>query len=152
MSGSDIIALSSMLIALVALGFSLWGYFVYDKPIKLLQKKKLQQEAIDRERASFNVSYNQVLIHNVLQIQNTGSVVANNIIIEIESTVTPHVFEGMKDRFVVDKLEPTEKSNDIPLIGDAPYRLKVRLTWDDNSGKGLSKNYFLEKNGDGITF
>ena len=41
MSGSDIIALSSMLIALVALGFSLCGYFVYDKPIKLLQKKKL---------------------------------------------------------------------------------------------------------------
>ena len=99
MSGSDIIALSSMLIALVALGFSLWGYFVYDKPIKLLQKKKLQQEAIDRERASFNVSYNQVLIHNVLQIQNTGSVVANYIIIEIESTVTPLVvFEGMKEK------------------------------------------------------
>ena len=58
----------------------------------------------------------------------------------------------MKDRFVVDTLEPTEKSNDISLIGDAPCRIKVRLTWDDNSGKGLSKNYFLEKNGDGITF
>ena len=152
MNWSDIIALSSMLIALIALGFSLWGYFVYDKPIKSLQKKKLQQEAIDRERASFNVSYNQVLIHNVLQIQNIGSVVANNIIIEIESAVTPLVFEGMKDRFVIDKLEPTEKSNDIPLIGDAPYRLKVKLTWDDNSGKGLSKNYFPEKNGDGVTF
>ena len=152
MNWSDIIALSSMLIALIALGFSLWGYFVYDKPIKSLQKKKLQQEAIDRERASFNVSYNQVLIHNVLQIQNTGSVVANNIIIEIESAVTPLLFEGMKDRFVIDKLEPAEKSSNIPLIGDAPYRLKVRLTWDDNSGKGLSKNYFPEKNGDGVTF
>ena len=44
MDWSDWIALGSAVIALIALGFSLVGYFKYDKPIKSLQKEKLQEE------------------------------------------------------------------------------------------------------------
>lgn len=52
----------------------------------------------------------------------------------------------MKTQYHIVQLEPTEKSKDIPIIGNAPYRLKVKLTWDDETGMKLTKNYFLERN------
>lgn len=145
MEWSDWIALGSMLIALIALGFSLWGYFVYDRPIKSLQKEQLEREALENKQAKLNVVYTRLLIYNILRIQNEGPTTAKNIVIELcdDNALT---FEGMKTQYHIVQLEPTEKSKDIPIIGNAPYRLKVKLTWDDETGTELTKNYFLERN------
>lgn len=83
MEWSDWIALGSMLIALIALGFSLWGYFVYDRPIKSLQKEQLEREAIENKQAKFNVVYTRLLIYNILRIQNEGPATAKNIVVEL---------------------------------------------------------------------
>ena len=146
MDWSDWIALSSALIALIALGFSLVGYFKYDRPIKSLQKEKLQQEAIENKRANLRVSYSQVLIYNVLQIQNIGHIVAHNIVVELESE-KDLAFEGMERQYKIEQLEPTEKSKSFAIIGDAPYNLKVKLTWDDESGERIKKNYYVDRQG-----
>lgn len=145
MEWSDWIALGSMLIALIALGFSLWGYFVYDRPIKSLQKEQLEREAIENKQAKFNVVYTRLLIYNILRIQNEGPATAKNIVVELYDD-NALAFEGMKTQYHIVQLEPTEKSKDIPIIGNAPYRLKVKLTWDDETGMKQTKNYFLERN------
>lgn len=144
MDCSTWIALGSMLIALVALGFSLCGYFKYDRPIKSLQKEKLQQEALDAKRAKLNVTYRALLVNSGLTIHNNGQVIAENIVVELCDRQDLLLADG-ESKYHIEKLEPTEKSHNIPIIGNAPYRLIVKLTWDDESGTSLSKNYFLER-------
>lgn len=145
MEWSDWIALGSMLIALIALGFSLWGYSVYDRPIKSLQKEQLEREALENKQAKLNVVYTRLLIYNILRIQNEGPATAKNIVVELYDD-NALAFEGMKTQYHIVQLEPTEKSKDISIIGNAPYRLKVKLTWDDETGMKQTKNYFLERN------
>ena len=144
MDCSTWIALGSMLIALVALGFSLCGYFVYDRPIKSLQKEKLQQEALDAKRAKLNVSYRALLVNSGLTIHNNGQVIAENIVVELCDIPDLLLADG-ESKYQIKQLEPTEKSQNIPIVGNAPYHLKVKLTWDDKSGKRLSQNYFLDR-------
>lgn len=146
MDWSDWIALGSAVIALIALGYSLVGYYKYDRPIKSLQKEKLQQEALEKKKAKFEVSYFTVLIHNMFQIQNVGNVIAKNIQISIVDDKQNQIaFQDGKLLHQIPQLEPTEKSKTVALRCDYQNRLKVKVTWDDDSGNGYSRNFFVDR-------
>ena len=145
MDWSDWIALASALVALIALAFSLVGYFKYDKPIKTLQKEKLLQEALENKRANFEIIYKAASLSGCrLRIQNTGKVIAKNIEIELRSEKSIAFSNGTK-QYTVAQLEPTQKTRHLSLIGDCPFQLKLKLKWDDESGERREKNFFVDK-------
>ena len=145
MDWSDWIALSSALVALIALAFSLVGYFKYDKPIKTLQKEKLIQEALENKRADFEIIYKATSLSGCrLRIQNIGKVIARNIDVELRSKKSIAFSDGTKQH-VVERLEPTQKTGHLSLIGECPFQLKLKLKWDDESGERREKNFYVDK-------
>lgn len=136
----DIIAI---IISVLALGFSIWVYFKYDKVIKSLEKEKLEREAMENKRAHFDVQYNWLFVNHELILRNTGKSTAKNIVISIESN-EPLTFQDGTTQYRLSQLEETEKSDSIPLIGGYQHAIKMKLTWDDESGKGVTQTAFLE--------
>ncbi|MEE1095311.1 MAG: hypothetical protein UH084_01905 [Paludibacteraceae bacterium] len=138
----------AIVISSIALIFSLIGYFKYDRPIKSLQKQDLEREALKYKRAAFEIKYIQGLTTSILAIQNTGNVCATNINVELKKDEGSSMsFEGGSLQYHIKQLEPTETCNPIHILGNATFRIKVTLTWDDESGEGISKNYYLERHG-----
>jgi hypothetical protein len=133
-------------IAIAALGFSLWVYFKHDKEIKSLEKEKLEREAIENKRARFDVKYDWLFVRHILCLQNNGKSTARNIIVSIESK-EPLTFQDGTTQYRINQLEVKEKSEQIPLIGDFQHAIKLKLTWDDESGKGVTQTAFVEDEG-----
>ncbi len=136
----------SNLIAIVALGFSLWMYFKHDKKIKSLEKEKLEHEAMENKRACFDVQYGWLFDHHKLCLQNIGKSTAKNIVISINSK-EPLTFQDGTLQYRINQLEVTEKAEPIPLIGDYQHTIKVKLTWEDESGKGVTQTAFIDDEG-----
>jgi len=136
----------SDLIAIAALGFSLWVYLKHDKEIKSFDKEKLEREAKENKSARFEVQYNWLFVNHVLCIQNKGKSTAKNIVISIESK-EPLTFQDGTTQYKINQLEVTEKSEQIPLIGNFQHSIKVKLTWDDESGEGVTQTAFVEDEG-----
>lgn len=136
----------SNLIAIVALGFSLWMYFKHDKKIKSLEKEKLEHEALENKRARFDVRYDWIFVRHVLNLQNIGKSTAKNIVISINSK-EPLTFQDGTLQYRINQLEVTEKAEPIPLIGDYQHTIKVKLTWEDESGKGVTQTAFIDDEG-----
>lgn len=144
MDWSNWIALSSALIALIALGFSLVGYFKYDRPIKSLQKEKLIQEALEYKRANFEINYDLIALKNCyLRIKNIGKVTAKNINVELRSKKSI-AFKDGSQQYTIEQLESTQKTRHLLLSGDCPSSLKIKLRWDDESGERIEKNFFVD--------
>lgn len=135
----------SYLISTIALGFSLWVYIKHDKEIKSLEKEKLEREAAENKRAHFHVQYEWLSYHFIC-IQNNGKSTAKNIVINIESE-KPLTFPDGTTQYFIGQLEETEESNSIPLIGGYQHAIKVKLTWDDESGNGVKQTVCLKDNG-----
>jgi hypothetical protein len=133
-------------IAITALGFSLWVYFKHDKEIKSLEKEKLEREAMENKRAHFDVQYDWLFVRHILCFQNIGKSTAKNIVVDIESK-EPITFQDGKTQYRINQLEVTEKSEPIALVGDYQHSIKVKLTWDDESGKGIIQTAFVEDKG-----
>ena len=133
-------------IAIAALGFSLWVYFKHDKEIKSLEKEKLEREAMENKRAHFDVQYDWLFVRHILCFQNIGKSTAKNIVIDIESKETL-TFQDGTTQYRINQLEVTEKSEPIPLTGGYQHAIKVTLTWDDESGKGITQTAFVEDEG-----
>lgn len=138
--------LVSIIISGLALLFSVCIFFLLDHRIKVLEKEKLEYEIQEYKRAKFKVDYQLLFgIHNLLHIENIGKVVAQNINILIEPSEDGDlIFNNGGKTYHIDQLDATEKHDAIPMQGQAPRKLKVVLTWDDKSGKGVTKNYYVE--------
>ena len=136
----------SDLISIAALGFSLWVYFKHDKEIKSLEKEKLEREVIENKRAHIDVQYKWRFDRHILCLQNKGKSTAKNIIISIESKKTL-TFQDGTIRYKIDQLEVTEKTEPIPLTGQYQPAITVKLTWDDESGEGVTRTAFVEDEG-----
>lgn len=132
-------------IAILTLVFSLWVYFKHDKEIKALEKEKLKREAVESQRARFDVQYKWLFVRHILCLQNTGKSTAKNIVINIESK-EPLTFQDGSTQYRINKLEVTEKA-EIPLTGNYQHAIKVTLTWDDESGKGVTQMEHVEDDG-----
>lgn len=130
-------------ISLMVFLFSLFVYFVHDKDIKNLQKEKLERELLEDKRAKLDIIYQSALIFGVLTIKNIGKVIARNIVVEIKDE-PDLLFDGDKTQAFIPSLEPTEKQA-LQLQGKFVQRMVVTLHWDDDSGKGLSQNFHVEK-------
>lgn len=133
-------------IAIAALVFSLWVYFKHDKEIKSLEKEKLEREAMESKRARFDVQYDWLFVRHILCLQNIGKSTAKNIVISIESK-EPLTFQDGTTQYRINLLEVTEKAEPIPLVGGYQHAIKVTLTWDDESGKGITQTAFVEDEG-----
>lgn len=133
-------------IAIAALFFSLWVYFKHDKEIKSLEKEKLEREAMENKRARFDVLYDWLFVRHILYLQNIGKSTAKNIVISIESK-EPLTFQDGTTQYRINQLEVTEKAEPIPLTGGYQHAIKVTLSWDDESGKGITQTAFVEDEG-----
>ena len=133
-------------IAIAALGFSLWMYFKHDKKIKSFEKEKLERETLENKRARFDVRYDWIFVRHVLNLQNIGKSTAKNIVISINSK-EPLTFQDGTLQYRINQLEVTEKAEPIPLIGDYQHTMKVKLTWEDESGKGVAQTAFIDDEG-----
>lgn len=143
MDWQNIIAIG---ISLLTLLFTLWVYLKHDREIKTLEKEKLEREALENKRAHFDVQYNWLLVNHILCLQNTGKSTAKNIVISIESK-EPLTFQDGTQKYRINQLEVTEKSEQLPLIGDFQHAIKVKLAWDDESGEGVTQTACVEDNG-----
>ncbi|MBO6073711.1 MAG: hypothetical protein J6P74_01085 [Paludibacteraceae bacterium] len=133
-------------IAIAALGFSLWVYFKHDRKIKSLEKEKLERETLENKRARFDVRYDWIFVRHVLNLQNIGKSTAKNIVISIDNK-EPLTFQDGTTQYKINQLEVTEKAEPIPLNGGYQHAIKVKLTWDDESGKGVTQTAFVEDEG-----
>ena len=136
----------AIIISAFAFGFSLWVYLKHDKDIKSLEKEKLEREAKESKRAYFDVLYNWLFVRHTLCLQNIGKSTAKNIVISIESK-EPLTFQDSTTQYRINQLEVTEKAEPIPLTGGYQHAIKVTLTWDDESGKGITQTAFVEDEG-----
>lgn len=132
-------------IAIITLGFTLLVYLKHDKEIKALEKERLEREAAENKRAHFDVLYNWLFVQHILYLKNTGKSTAKNIVINIESK-EPLTFQDGSTQYRINKLEVTEKA-EIPLTGNYQHAIKVTLTWDDESGKGVTQMEHVEDDG-----
>ena len=132
-------------IAIAALGFSLWVYFKHDKEIKSLEKEKLEREAMENKRARFDVQYKWLFVRHILCLKKKKKSTAKNIVINIESK-EPLTIQDGSTQYRINKLEVTEKA-EIPLTGNYQHAIKVTLTWDDESGKGVTQMEHVEDDG-----
>ena len=132
-------------ISFITLLFTLWVYFKHDKEIKALEIEKLKREAVESQRARFDVQYKWLFVRHILCLQNTGKSTAKNIVINIESK-EPLTFQDGSTQYRINKLEVTEKA-EIPLTGNYQHVIKVTLTWDDESGKGITQTEHVEDDG-----
>jgi len=145
MEWSDWIALGSAAVALVSLGFSLWGYFVYDRPIKKLQKQDLEQEALKKKQAILKVDYLEETGNSMLRIANVGYANAENI--TLRSLSEGYVFynrDSTKEHFI-GILRPQDTPQRIHLVYRKPH-LTMEVKWDDASKKGNIEKYELNCN------
>lgn len=133
-------------ISLLTLLFTLWGYIKHDHEIKTLEKEKLKREALENKRACFAVQYDWLFVRHMLCIQNIGRSTAKNIVIDIESKGSITFLDGTT-QYRIDQLEVTEKAEPIELLGSYQHSIKVKLTWDDESGNGVTQKAFLEDKG-----
>lgn len=133
-------------ISFITLLFTLWVYFKHDEEIKALEKEKLEREALEIKRAHFDVQYNWLFVRHILCLQNIGKSTAKDIVINIESK-EPLAFPDGTTQYRIDKLEVTEKAEQIPLMGNYQHAIKVTLTWNDESGKGVIQTAFVEDDG-----
>jgi len=133
-------------IAIAALVFSLWVYFKHDRKIKSLEKEKLENEAMENKRARFDVQYDWLFDRHMLCLQNIGKSTAKNIVISINSK-EPLTFQDGTLLYRINQLEVTEKAKPIPLIGGYQHTIKVILTWEDESGKGVTQTAFIDDEG-----
>lgn len=132
-------------IAIITLGFTLLVYLKHDKEIKALEKERLEREAAENKRAHFDVLYNWLFVQHILYLKNTGKSTAKNIVINIESK-GPLTFQDGTTQYRINKIEVTEKT-EIPLKGNYQHAIKVALTWDDESGKGVTQAEHVEDEG-----
>lgn len=133
----------SILISFVALIFSILVYFKYDKKIKFLEKEKLEREELENKRARIDMQYKWVFDHHILRLQNNGKSTAKNIAISIESKEAL-TFQDGTTQYRISQLEVTERTEPIQLNGGYQYAIKVKLTWDDESGKGVTQTASVE--------
>lgn len=133
-------------IAIAALLFTIGVYFKHDSVLKTLEKEKLEREAMENKRARFDVKYDWLFVRHILCLQNIGKSTAKNIVISIESKETL-TFQDGKTQYRINQLEVAEKSEPIALVGDYQHSIKVKLTWDDESGKGITQTAFVEDEG-----
>lgn len=132
-------------IAIITLGFTLLVYLKHDKEIKALEKERLEREAAESKRAHFDVQYKWLFVRHILCLKNTGKSTAKNIVINMESK-EPLTFQDDSTQYRINKLEVTEKA-EIPLTGNYQHAIKVTLTWDDESGKGVTQMEHVEDDG-----
>lgn len=133
-------------IAIFALAFSLWVYLKHDKEIKALEKEKLEREALESKRACFDVQYYWLFVRHILCLQNIGKSTAKNIVINIESK-EPITFQDSTTQYRINQLDVTEKAEPIPLIGNYQHAINVKLSWDDDSGIGVTQTAYVEDEG-----
>jgi hypothetical protein len=133
-------------ISLTTLLFTLWVYFKHDHEIKTLEKEKLEREALENKRAHFDVQYDWLFVNHILCLQNNGKSTAKNIVIDIESNGSI-TFQDGTTQYRIDQLEVTEKAKPIALLGGYQHSIKVKLTWDDESGNGVTQKAFFEDKG-----
>lgn len=145
MEWSDWIALGSAVVALVSLGFSLWGYFVYDKPIKRLQKQDLEQEALKKKQAILKVDYLEETGNSMLRIANVGYANAENITLKSLSEGYAFYNEGPQKEHTIGVLRPQDTPQRIHLVYRKPH-LTMEVKWDDASKKGNIEKYELNCN------
>ena len=132
-------------ITILTLIFSLWVYLKHDKKIKDLEKEKLEREAAESKRAHFEVQYKWQFVQHILCLKNIGKSTAINIVINIESK-EPLTFKDSTTQYRINKLEVTEKT-EIQLIGNYQHSIRVTLTWNDESGKGITQTEHVEDDG-----
>lgn len=145
MEWSDWIALGSAVVALVSLGFSLWGYFVYDKPIKRLQKQDLEQEALKKKQAILKVDYLEETGNSMLRIANVGYANAENITLKSLSEGYAFYNGGPQKEHTIGVLRPQDTPQRIHLVYRKPH-LTMEVKWDDASKKGNIEKYELNCN------
>jgi len=145
MEWSDWIALGSAAVALVSLGFSLWGYFVYDRPIKKLQKQDLEREALKKKQAILKVDYLEENGNSMLRIANIGYANAENITLKSLSEGYAFYNEGSQKEHTIGVLRPQDTPQRIHLVYRKPH-LTMEVKWDDASKKGNIEKYELDCN------
>ena len=142
----DWLDMIAILISLFAFSFSVWVYIKHDKVIKTLEKDKLEREAIESKRARFDVHYDWLFVRHILCLQNIGKSMAKNIVISIESKESL-TFQDGTTQYKINQLEVTEKAEPIALNGCYQHAIKVKLTWDDESGVGVTQTAFVKDEG-----
>ena len=149
MECSDWIAIGSLIVALVALGFSLWGYFVYDRPIKQLQKQDLEQESLAKKQARLKIDYTQNEFRNsIFRVENVGRSDARNIV--LKGISEEPVFYGRSitnnKEYVVGTLRPNDSAHVIRTCYRR-QRLTMVVTWDDDSQIERTETFEVNYNG-----
>ena len=151
MEVSDIIALGSLLVAIIALIKS----FLSDRKVKaiylLLKKRELNKASLeDDENHKADVEVNVVETakgsNNKLRFYNKGKAAAYNVSFEITSdegidAITLHM---KQDYLPYPQLLP-QQNFDIYFnnFGDAPHQT-IMIKWDDDFGKGRCKEVIVD--------
>lgn len=147
---SNWIALASVAISLVALVKS----FLTDRKAKnldlMLKQQQIQtheQEKIASQKADIEVN----VVHtprgekNILRFYNKGKAIAQNITFEIIDDPEDFIKLHMSEDFLpYPKLHP-QQSFDVRFLNFAqkPHQT-IKLVWDDNFGKGQSKEMIAD--------
>lgn len=133
-------------ISVIALFVSLWGYFVYDRPIKRLQKKELGQKELEKKQAIIKLDYYLESGNSMLRVSNVGLACAYNLKLKgLSKELAFSQNEPIPNTHVINKLRPEDTPQKIGLV----YRraqLIIEATWDDDSATGRTEIFELNCN------
>lgn len=147
---SNWIALASVAISLVALIKS----FLTDRKAKILDLKLKQQQIQTHEQeeiASKKAEIEVNVVHtprgemNILRFYNKGKAIAQNITFDITDDPEDYITLRMSEDYLpYPKLHP-QQSFDVRFLNHAqkPHQT-IKLVWDDNFGKGRSKEMIVD--------
>ena len=133
-------------ISVIALFVSLWGYFVYDRPIKRLQKKELGQKELEKKQAIIKLDYYLESGNSMLRVSNVGLACAYNLKLKgLSKELAFSQNEPIPNTHVINKLRQEDTPQKIGLV----YRLAqliIEATWDDDSATGRTEIFELNCN------
>jgi len=137
------------IIGCLALLISVIGFWLFDRKLKKqdikindYQLKKYREEEIVNRKAQVRAVFQENNGKTILKIHNSGKAVANNIRLDFLS--------GMKGIYVTNHIFPYEKllpqestSLTLTLCTNAPDKIEVKLTWDDEFKKDNESTQIL---------
>lgn len=134
--------ISSLIISIVALATSAYTYFKHDKKLKGqeqrindYQLKQIEKENIESKKAAIRGNIIKSLNgKRTLKVYNSGRVVARNI--RVDGLEVDGLIHRAKELFPYELMNPQDYTElTIHLVTSHPSTIKLKYTWDDESGE-----------------
>lgn len=134
--------ISSLIISIVALATSAYTYFKHDKKLKDqeqrindYQLKQIEKENIESKKAAIRGNIIKSLNgKRTLKVYNSGRVVARNI--RVDGLEVDGLIHRAKELFPYELMNPQDYTElTIHLVTNHPSTIKLKYTWDDESGE-----------------